>query len=72
MEDFKKLKEEKEYWNATAMDLLEANKENERKLNEAKKIIEGLLDDFKYFIGNTGIEPDRAGYILEAEKYLKK
>ena len=72
MENLKKLTEEKEYWNAIAMEFIKAYNDKDRDLYEAKKIIEGLLDDFKYFIGNVGVEPDRAGYILEAQKYLKE
>ena len=72
MENFKKLQEEKEYWNATAMDLLNSNKKLVYERNEAVKVIEGLLDDFKYFIGDSEREPQRAGFIIEAENFLEK
>ena len=72
MENLKKLQEEKEYWNATAMDLLNSNKRLVYEKNEAIKVIKGLLDDFKYFIGDSDNEPQRAGFIVEAEIFLKK
>lgn len=72
MENLKKLQEEKEYWNATAMDLLNSNKRLVYEKNEAIKVIKGLLDDFKYFIGDSDKEPQRAGFIVEAESFLEK
>lgn len=72
MENLKKLQEEKEYWNETAMTLLNDNKKLVYEKNEAIKVMKGLLDDFKYFIGNSEREPQRAGFILDAENYLSK
>jgi hypothetical protein len=43
---------------AAAPDLLEA--------------LQGLLDDFKYYISEQEEEPVRAGYIKEAEKAISK
>lgn len=39
---------------------------------ELIKVIDGLLDDFKYFISESGVEPTRVGYIQEAENLIKK
>ena len=52
------------------MDLLNSNKKLLFERNEAIKLLNGLLDDFKYFIGESDNEPQRAGFIVEAEKFL--
>ena len=72
MKNVKKLKEEKEYWNVTAMDLLNSNKKLLFERNEAIKLLNGLLDDFKYFIGESDNEPQRAGFIVAMTKVIKE
>lgn len=71
-EKLKRLQEEKDYWNSTAMDLLHSKTKLNYDFEESLKIMDGLLDDFKYFIGECDKEPQRAGYIREAEKFLSK
>ena len=72
MENLKKLQEEKEYWNETAMTLLNENRRFLNERNDAIKVLKGLLNDFKYFIGDSDKEPQRAGFIVEAENFLGK
>ena len=72
MENLKQLQEEKEYWNATSMTLLDENRRFLNERNNAIKLLEGLLYDFKYFIGDSDKEPQRAGFIVEAENFLEK
>jgi hypothetical protein len=51
---------------------MEENKKLRNDRNELKEVLEGLLDDFKYFLGNSDSEPERAGFIIEAENLLEK
>ena len=37
---------------------------------ELLKVLEGLLDDFKYYIADQGEEPQRAGYMKVAEDLI--
>lgn len=39
---------------------------------EFLNIIEGLLDDFKYYIADNEEPPVRAGYIKESENFIQK
>ena len=43
-----------------------------QRYNEAIEVLDGLLDDFKYYISEMDEEPQRAGYILEAEQTISK
>lgn len=40
--------------------------------NELLDCLSGLLDDFRYYISEQEEQPQRAGYIVESEKLLKK
>ena len=54
------------------MTLLNENRRFLNERNNAIKLLEGLLYDFKYFIGDSDKEPQRAGFIVEAESSLEK
>jgi hypothetical protein len=55
--------------------MVEYHQKELNKLNERGQILEiclaGLLDDFKYYISEMDEQPQRAGFILEAENLLK-
>ena len=54
------------------MENLKKLQEEKEYWNDAIKLLEGLLYDFKYFIGDSDKEPQRAGFIVEAENFLGK
>lgn len=39
-------------------------------IERLRETLDGLLDDFKYYISQMEEEPQRAGYMLEAEQLL--
>ena len=64
-EKLKILQEERDYWNSTAMDLLERNKNLENKINKTLELLDLIINESKCPITSMSI-------IIDLKNYIKK